>query len=224
MKIVRVICVILVVAGLAAFAFALQSYRMQARAIDDARSAIGEVTALTRHSGPDLRGRTATWYAFRVRFVAATGQLVEGDARRTASAPRFAVGQSVPVLYSGAHPSDFDIADFAMLWADVIVLFTIAGAMLATGCTAYWLAGGPKHPAGRTQAKLTEVVRAWREGRLRRNSEFQPLLVALAFVGFPLLGGVVIFVLFAPAVVQGIVLVILAVTAFQAIRRGRRNA
>lgn len=204
-------------------ALAITAYRAQVGFLADTLATTGEVVSLSRHSGTGLRGRTATWYSFRVRFRTITGDVAEGEARETASSPRFAVGETVAVLYSRDRPQDFNIDDFAMLWADVVVFATVAGTFLGAGLSAYWVASGRPKTAGRTEARLPEVVRAWREGRLTRHSEFQPLLIAFAFAGFPILGGTIVFVLFAPGVVQVIVAAILAWIAFQVIRQKRRD-
>lgn len=222
MKIVKIISAILVVAGMVMIAFARHNYRVQVRFMDDAIAATGEVTAQTRQSSSGLRGRTSTWYTFRVRFRTATGEVVEGEAMATSTSPRFAEGQQVPVLYFRSAPQEFNIDDFAMLWADAVVLGTIGVSFLGAGLTAFWTAGGNPRRKGRTEASLPELIRAWREGRLTRNSEFQPLLIAFAFVGFPLAGGTILFVLFAPGVVQIAVATILVWIAFS-VARGRRG-
>ena len=129
----------------------------------------------------------------------------------------------MPVLYNRIRPQDFNIDDFAMMWADVVVLATMAGAFLGAGLMAFWIAGGQPKLQGRREARLSEVIRAWRKGRLTRNSQFQPLLIAFAFAGFAILGGTIVFVLFAPGVVQFIVAAILAWMAFQVIRQKRRK-
>ena len=210
--------------GLAPLFFAIDHYRTQVRFLGAAQRTLGKVISQSRHSGSGLRGHTATWYSFRLSFQTAAGQVVEGDAMQTSSSPRFGEGQEVPVLYNPIRPQDFNIDDFAMLWADVVVLATVAGTLMGAGLSAFWISGGQPKRQGRSEARLSEVTRAWREGRLTRNSEFQPLLIAFAFAGFPVLGGTLLFVLFAPRVVQLIVAAILAWTAFQVVRRKRRNS
>ncbi len=223
MKIVRAICAILAIAGLAIVTLALQDYRARSRFAAEAAQANGEITEVTRHLSSGMRKGNTTYYRFRVRFSSANGEPVEAHAMETSSSPRFAVGEKVPLLYARANPREVNIDDFAMLWADVVVLLIVAAVLLVAGGTAYWIAGGHGgRRAGRTQASLTEMARAWREGRLTRDSEFQPLLVAFAFVVPALLGGIIAFALFAPGVVRAIVAAILAWVAIRVVRDKRR--
>jgi NhaP-type Na+/H+ or K+/H+ antiporter len=133
------------------------------------------------------------------------------------------VGEKVALLYARDDPRLVNIDDFAMLWADVVVVFIVAAVLLASGGTAFWIAGGrPAGRRGRFEASLPEMQRAWRESRLTRDSEFQPVLIGFALAGFPVLGAAIAFVLFAPGVVQVIVVAILAWIALRVIRDKRR--
>ena len=221
MRVIRAISAILALAGLLTLGFALERYRTQARFVENADAAIGEVTQLTRRSSTGVRNRTSTYYTFRVAFRTPGGESVEEEAMESSTSPRFSEGEKVPVLFARVRPRDFNIDEFAMLWADVVVLFIIGGSLLGAGSSAFWIAGGRSQRKARTEANLAEVARAWREGRLTRDSEFQGLLVGFALAGFPLLGATLLFVLFAPWPVQLIVGAILAYIAIQVIRDRR---
>ena len=225
MKIVRVIAAILALTGLVLIAFGIGGYRSQVKFLDNASDAAGEVTKVTRHTRTSGSGkhRTTTYYTFDVKFRTPRGETIERPAMETSSSPRFLEGEKVQILFSREDPREFTIDDFAMLWADVVVLFVAGASLLAAGSAAFWIAGGKSARKVRNEAKLAELSRAWREGRLTRDSEFQGLLIAFALAGFPLLGGAILFALFADWVVQAIVGSILAFIAFQVLRARRRR-
>lgn len=223
MKILRIISAVLMLVGLGALAAALSSYRTQAQFIDDASTATGEVTkvvTLTSHS----RKGSSTYYAFEVRFMTPRGDTVQGRAMQTSSSPDFAEGERVPVLFSRDKPSVFTIETFGMLWVSTVVPLVIGACLLGAGAAAFWIAGG-RPPGGRVryESNLREMARAWREGRLTRDSAFQPLLIAFTFVGFGLGGAVLLFLLFVNPVVQAIVGALLALVMFRAIMANRRK-
>ena len=225
MKVVRVVAAILALTGLALLAFGVGGYRSQKEFLDNASEAAGEVTKVTRHTRSSRIGSkpsTTTYYSFDVRFRTPRGDAIEQAAMETSSSPRFFAGEKVNVVFSRADPRKFNIDDFAMLWADVVVLLVAGASLFAAGSAAFWIAGGKSARKVRTEAKLGEIARAWREGRLTRDSEFQGLLVAFALAGFPVLGGAILFALFADVVVQVIVGAILAFIAFQVLRARRR--
>lgn len=225
MKIVRALCAILILAGLGMLLLALHGYRDQSRFVADAATASGEVVEVMQRVSSGIRGKTSTHYAYRVRFRTASGETVDADAMEISSSPHFIVGEQVALLHERANPRRVTFDHFAMLWADIVVQFIVAAVLLGSGGTAFWVAGGRRTGRpGRFEATLPEMRRAWREGRLTRDSEYQPLLIACAFVGFPLLGGLLAFLLFAPGVVQVSVGAILLGIAIQVIRDKRRRS
>jgi hypothetical protein len=221
LKIVRIISAVFIVLGLATLAAAISEYRERAAFADNASAVTGEVTKLTQRTRSGRKG-TSTYYTFTVRFVTPRGDTVEAEAMDSSSSPLYAEGERVPILFSRTKFSDFTFDHFTMLWGDAVMFAVVAGGFLGAGVSAFWIAGGRRRSEARSEATLPEIVRAWRQGRLTRDSEFQGLLVAFAFAGFFLLTGTILFVLFAPWLVQAIVAGILVVIAFKAVRARRK--
>ena len=221
MQVVRFIAGGLALCGLMVFTFAFLEWRDRTQFLREAIETTGEVVE-AREFRTAGRKFSSTAYAFVVRFASNKGT-IERDALDTSSSPRLSPGEKVRVWYSSTSPEHFRVDHFALMWGGVVVGLAIAFGLLGAGATAFWIAGG-KSPRGvKMEAKLPEMARAWREGRLTRNSEYQALLIAFAFVGFPLLALAVSFLLLAPLVLQLIVGGALAWIAFRAIRARRRR-
>ena len=196
MKIVRLVAALIFLAGLGMLALAVIEWRETRAFLADSLAAEGEVTEQQRRVGSTRKG-TSTYYAFRVRFRTSAGSVIEEFALETSSSPYFSQGQKVPVLYARDDPQHFNIDDFTMLWADTVTLFTISGALLASGGGAFWVARGRK-------------VRAE--------------VVAVAFVVPVLLGGAILLLVLANGVVLAIVGAILAWIAIGVIRKKRARS
>jgi hypothetical protein len=219
MVIVRIIAASLALCGLMVLSFAFLEWKDRTRFLAEAIETTGEVTAVRQfvRSG---RKFSSTAYAFHVRFDSRRGP-IERDALDTSSSPRLAVGEKVRIWYSDMNPEWFRIDHFALMWGGLVILLAIGGSFFASGLAAFWIAGGRSPRGVKMEARLPEIARAWREGRLARNSPYQALLIAFAFVVFPLLGAAIAFLLLAPLVLQIIVGGALAWIAFLAVRRRR---
>jgi hypothetical protein len=210
--------------GAPALWFGIAEFHRQSQFVADAERADGEVTKVTRMTRTAIRHGTSTHYAYQVRFRTSAGTAIDENAAETSSSPRFIEGEKVGVLYLRERPREFQVDTFEMLWANTVVLLTIAGVFLGAGATAFYIAGGKSTRRGRSAATLPEVARAWSEGRLTRDSEYQGLLIAFAFAGFPIAGGILVFILFAPGIVQVIIGGMLLWIAIQVFRQRRAAA
>ena len=219
MVIVRIIAASLALCGLMVLGFAVVDWRGRAQFVAEAIETTGEVTGV-REVVRSGRRFSSTAYAFHVKFDSRRGP-IEREAMDTSSSPRLAVGEKVRVWYSDTNPEWFRIDHFALLWGSVVILLAIGGSMFASGLAAFYIAGGRSPRGVKMEARLPEIARAWREGRLTRNSPYQALLIAFALVVFPLLGAAIAFLLLAPLVLQIIVGGALAWIAFLAVRRRR---
>jgi hypothetical protein len=217
---VRIVAASLALCGLMVLTFAFLEWRERTRFLAEALEATGEVVAV-RQFATSGRKFSSTAYAFDVKYDSRRGS-VQRASVDTSSSPRLAVGEKVRVWYSDVNPEIFRIDHFALMWGGLVILLALGGSFLGAGLTAFWIAGGRSPRGVKMEARLPEMARAWREGRLTRDSPYQALLVAFAFVGFPLLGAAIAFVLLAPGVLLVLVGGALAVIAFLAVRRRRR--
>ena len=222
MKVIRVISALIALAGLAVLAFGIREWRETWGFLELSEPSRGEVTAVDQHRGtPGRKGIAPTFYSYKVRFKARDGSTIEEQALTTSSMPRFSVGESLGVRHFSPEPQLFMIDHFAMLWGDSVMLLAMGLSLLLSGATGFWIAGGRSERRVRNEAKLGEMAAAWRAGRLTRNSEYQGLLVAFAYVGFPLLAVAVLFVLIGHPVTQVLVGAFLVWIVFSVIRRAR---
>ena len=219
MVVVRIIAASLALCGSMVLGFAVVEWRGQSRFLAEAIETTGEVTDV-RQFITSGRKFSSTAYAFHVKFESRRGP-IERAALDTSSSPRLAVGDKVRVWYSDVNPEWFRIDNFALLWGGVVFLFALGGSFFASGVAAFWIAGGRSPRGVKMEARLPEIARAWREGRLTRNSPYQALLIAFAFVAFPLLGAAIAFLLLAPLVLQVIVGLLLTAIIVGAIRKRR---
>jgi len=218
--IVRVIAALLALAGLAFLATGWVDWRDRSYFFADAVEAAGEVTEVPQRHTTGYR-RSSTYYAFRVRFPTADGRVIQEEAMDSSSSPRFSPGDKVVVRYSRERPEWFRIDQFALSWGDVVIELAAGLGLVAAGLSAFWIAGGSSPRGVKMEARLPEIARAWREGRLTRDSPYQALLVAFAFVFFPLLAAVIAFLLLAPPVLQLLLGIALAAIAFGVARKRR---
>ena len=96
----------------------------------DGARATGEVVSYR-----EIPDGTATRYAPRVRYKTASGEIVTIDGRFATASKRFSIGDTVPLTYKVAKPTEARIALFTDNWlgpciATVIGLLGLAGGFL----------------------------------------------------------------------------------------------
>jgi hypothetical protein len=93
----------------------------------------GEVIDLERVRDRDSDGSTSTTYAAHIAFTDRTGARHEFAERIRSNPPRFAIGESAPVLYAPDRPSNAIVDDFSgrhgitMIFGIVALPLTILG-------------------------------------------------------------------------------------------------
>jgi hypothetical protein len=170
------------------------------------------------YSIPEVKLSEACWRY----FLAQQGAIDEFFTSRGHNSPDYAVGQVVPILYTGDIPRQAAINDFSVLWSSFGLLGILGGCLLGSGACNVWITAVPARTRIRTMVTVRELKEAFRAGRLTRGSEYQGLLVAFSFVGFALVGVILAVVVFASSTLKVIIAVLVLYVVAQIVR-GRRT-
>lgn|GEM_PF-1639268 len=123
-----------------------------------AQTAVGTVVSYQMDSNRarSSNGRTSmsTTYAPEVTFTAPDGRTVEFRSQLSSSSMHYGIGQTVPVYFDPAHPSQAEIKSFIPLWMPIIFVSGLGLAFCA-------LSGGA----------LFTIHRDMREKRLKKEAE-----------------------------------------------------
>ena len=223
MVVFRVLAAAFLIAGMGLASCASRRFDARRAFLDRARPATAEVTEVVQVRVRARRG-TSTAYRYRLRWVAAGGRVLEAATQETDSVPEQRKGDRLPVVYDPDDPERVAIDSFPHLWFGVGLPAILGAGFLVEGALLLWIAAAPA-PRLRTEATVPELWRAFKEGRLRRDSEFKGLLLALSFVSVALAVVATLGLLFAGPGLKTLLALLLLYAVFvswRGIRRGRR--
>jgi hypothetical protein len=191
--VIRVLAIGFSIIGIVLLAFGYSSYTKTRAFIRDAVSAEGAVVAIVPRQRRARIG-TTRYYHYRIEYRTETGSIVRFESPEGDSSQEFNVGDKLPVLYLPDEPQQAEINLFSHLWYGFTMLSVIGGSLLGCGLTLLWITAKPVKRY-RTKAHIKEIGDAIRSGRLRRGSEWQPLLIAVTIIVFALLAVALLVIL-----------------------------
>jgi hypothetical protein len=217
--VIKVLSIIFILAGTLLLIFAFSAYRSKSAFITTASPADGVVVETIRRSVSSRTGPHTKYY-YKIRYETAAAGSVEAIPDEGHNSPDYKVGDRVQILYDPANRKHIAINTFSMLWFNVALLGVLGGYLLAVGLCNLWITARPV-PHIRTEVKLRELGAALRDGKLKRDSEYQGLLVAFSFVGFAFLAVAVLAMFFSTT--TKIILGSLLLYAFGRVLWGRKK-
>jgi hypothetical protein len=219
-NVLRVIAVAFLVTGAGFTSCASRIYDERRAFFERARPAAALVLEVTRHTGTGRRA--GSWSAYQLEFKTAGGDVVRAKADDTDSLAEYQQGQAVPVVYAPGDPTRVAIDTFNHRWSRVGLPGTLGAGFLLQGLLPLWLtAARPRSRA--TSAAGRDLWRAFREGRLRRDAEYQPLLIALSFLGVAFTVVAVLVALFSGTNVKILFAMLFLCCVFMAWRGSRKR-
>ena len=199
---------------------ASRSYDERRAFLDRAQPARAEVVEAVRHQGSGRR--SGSYFSYRLRFRA-LGRSVEASADDTDGFSEHSQGESVGVLYDPDDPTRVAIDSFSHRWFRVGLPAVLGGGCLLEGMLLLWIVSAPNAPTNRTAATLPELWQAFRQGHVRRGSEFRGLLLAFSIVGVALATASLLVLLFAGSTLKILLSFCLAWSVFLAWRGNRKG-
>lgn len=221
MIVFRVLAAAFLLAGAGLASCASRRYDERSAFLDRARPATAEVVEVIRQAGSGRRA--SSWSAYRLRFTTAAGRVVDAEADDTDGFTEHRKGETVPVVYDPDDPARVGIDTFSHRWSRVGLPAVLGTGFLVEGLLLFWISAVRVRDP-RTELTGPEIWRAFKEGRLRRDSEFQPVLLGLSFVGVASAVATTLVVLFAGTGLKILLAALFLYAVFLAwrgIRKGR---